>query len=203
VKSVVESEAWGIRFLADSFNKVHVISVAGNHGRTTLKTQSKRGAADNFDSLASWWLESIFAGDDRVSFQTPDSPDAVFSLHGRRYLATHGDRIGSAGGMGFIGPAATIMRGMKRTHDTYAKMGMPIEKMFIGHFHQSYDLGYGWCNGSLPGWSEYARDGRMTPEAPLQWMIMFHPEYGAVSQWPIMTDPNPKYTLETTVPFTK
>ena len=201
VKSVVESEAWGLRFLADSFKKVHVVSVAGNHGRTTLKPQAKRGGADNFDSLASWWLESIFSGDDRFTFQTPSSPDAVFNLHGRRYLATHGDRIGSRGGQGFIGPAATIMRGMKRTHDTYAKMGMPFEKMFIGHFHQSYDLGYGWCNGSLPGFSEYARDGRMTPEAPLQWLIMFHPEYGAVSQWPILTDPDPKLTLQTDVPF--
>jgi hypothetical protein len=41
----------------------------------------------------------------------------------------------------------------------------------------------------------------MTPEAPLQWLIMFHPEYGAVSQWPILTDPDPKATKHTPVPF--
>jgi hypothetical protein len=201
VKSVVEAETWGIAALAQAFKKVHVISVAGNHGRTTLKTQAKRGGADNFDTLAAWWLESIFETNPNVTFQTPNSPDAVFMLHGRRYLATHGDRIGSRGGEGFIGPAATIMRGMKRTHDQYAKTGLPITKMFIGHFHTAYDLGYGWCNGSLPGYSEYARDGRMSPEAPIQWLIMMHPTYGAVAQWPIMVEPSPVATALTDVPF--
>jgi hypothetical protein len=202
VKSVVEAEAWGLRFLADSFGKVHVISVSGNHGRTTPKPQAKRGGADNFDTISAWWLESIFKSDPRFSFQTPESPDAIFTLHGKRYLATHGDKIGSRGGEGFIGPAATIMRGMKRTVDTYAKMGMPIAKIFMGHFHTAYDLGYGWCNGSLPGYSEYARDGRMTPEPPIQWLLIFHPQYGCVSQWPIMVDGAPTATKNMEVMFT-
>lgn len=201
-RSLVAAESWGIDQLAREFGRVHVISVPGNHGRTTLKPQAKRGGADNFDTLSAWWLESIFAGrKDEVTFQTPDSIDALFALHGRRYLATHGDRIGSRGGEGFIGPAATIMRGMKRTADLYAKLGKPIDKMFIGHFHTAYDLGYGWCNGSLPGYSEYARDGRMTPEPPLQWLIFMHPRYGATSQWKILVDAEPRATTEQAVDF--
>jgi hypothetical protein len=191
VRSLVGVESVGLRKLADAFGKVHVVSVPGNHGRVEIKPPSKR-AADNFDTISSWWLESIFAGDPRLTWQTPNSIDATFKVYGRTYLATHGDRIGSRGGEGFIGPAATIMRGMKRTFDQYAKTGVALDKMFVGHFHTAYDLGYGWCNGSLPGYSEYARGGRMTPEPAVQWLLMFHPKWGETSAWKIRVDAEPK-----------
>lgn len=184
VRSIVAAERWGIEQLAEAFGKVHVISVPGNHGRTTLKPPTKR-ITDNFDTLSAWWLESEFRNDARITWQTPASTDAVFELHGRKYLLTHGDNIGSRGGQGFIGPAATILRGMKKTVDEYARRGINISKMFVGHFHTALELGYGWSNGSLPGYSEFARANRMTPEPPIQWLIFFHPKWGATSRWPI------------------
>lgn len=202
VRSLVAVEQHGIEILAETFGKVYVISVPGNHGRTTHKPQSKRGAIDNFDTLSAWWLESIFKGDPRVSFYTPESGDAVFNIFGDRYLLTHGDRIGSRGGEGFVGPAATITRGMKRTTDVYAKTGVTLAGMFVGHFHVALELEYGWSNGSLPGYSEYARDGRMTPAPPEQWLIYFHPRYGATSRWPILLEPKPKLAADQEVrPF--
>lgn len=191
VRSVVRAEQWGVGQLTDAFGNVHVISVPGNHGRYQIKPPTKHIEA-NYDSLASWWLESLFEEDDRISWQTPDSTDAVFHMHGRKYVATHGDNIGSRGGQGFIGPAATIMRGMKKTMDEYARRGHAISKMFVGHFHTAYDLGYGWSNGSLPGYSEFARVNRMTPEPPVQWLIFFHPKYGDTSQWKIKLANEPK-----------
>ena len=190
-KSVVAAERWGIEQLQAYFKNVYVISVPGNHGRTTRKPMSKRGAVDNYDTLSAWWLESMFVGNKGITFFTPESGDAFFTLYGRRYLATHGDRIGSRGGQGFIGPAATIMRGMKKTYDVCTGMHMPIDKMFIGHFHVAYELDYGWSNGSLPGYSEFARDGRMKPEEPSQWLIFFHRKYGATSRWRIRLAPEP------------
>jgi hypothetical protein len=190
VKSLVESETWGIRQYAEHFGRVHVVSVPGNHGRTTKKPPSKR-ISDNYDTLSAWWLESAFKGDSRLTWQTPPSTDAVFSIHGRKYLATHGDNIGSRGGQGFVGPAATILRGMKKTMDEYARRGVSLSKMFVGHFHTAYDLGYGWSNGSLPGYSEFARMNRMTPEPPLQWLLYFHPKHGVTSQWKVLLGPEP------------
>jgi len=201
IRSLVASETAGLERLAEAFGRVHVVSVSGNHGRVTPKPQAKRGGGDNFDALSAWWLESIFRKDRRISFQTPESIDAVFVVHGRRYLATHGDNIGSRGGEGFIGPAATILRGMKRTHDQYARTGKTLYKMFVGHFHTANDLGLGWSNGSLPGYSEFARHGRMTPEPPLQWLIMLHHKYGATSQWPILVEPAPTARAERRVDF--
>jgi len=199
VRSLVASETWGLKQLADAFGRVHVVNVPGNHGRTQLKPPSKK-VSDNYDTLSAWWLESEFRGDNRITWQTPESTDAVFDLHGRLYLATHGDNIGSRGGQGFIGPAATILRGMKMTMDEYARRGVALSKMFVGHFHSAFDLGRGWSNGSLPGYSEFARVNRMTPEPPIQWLIFMHPRYGPTSQWRVLLDPEPQGSPQTT-PF--
>jgi hypothetical protein len=200
VRSVVASETWGLRQLASAFGRVHVVSVPGNHGRYQIKPPSKK-VQDNYDTLASWWLESNFGDDARLTWHTPNSIDAVFPIHDRLYLATHGDRIGSRGGEGFIGPAATIMRGMKRVVDEYGRRRVSISKVFVGHFHTAYELGYGWSNGSLPGYSEYARGGRMTPEPALQWLIYFHPRYGATARWPIFLQPEAEGVISR-APFT-
>lgn len=182
VRSLVSCEAWGLEQLAEKFGKTHVISVPGNHARTSMKPPTKR-IEDNYDILSAWWLESLFKKDKRFTWQTPNSADALFPIYGRNYLATHGDNIGSRGGQGFVGPAATILRGMKKVTDEYSRRNIHIEKIFMGHFHTALDVGYGWCNGSLAGYSEYARVNRLTPEPPTQWLIFFHKKYGSTSQW--------------------
>lgn len=185
IPSVVASETWGLKQLADVFKNVHVISVPGNHGRTTKKPPSKH-IEQNFDWLASCFLEAKLEHDSRFTWMTPRSTDAVFDMFGRKYLATHGDNIGTRGGMGFVGPVATISRGATLTMREYAARGISIDKMFIGHFHSAFDFGRGWSNGSLPGYSEYARAGRMTPEPPQQWLLYFHAKYGVTSQWKVL-----------------
>lgn len=182
IPAVAEMEAWGVAQLAEAFKRVHVVSVPGNHGRTTLKPPSKR-IEENYDWLASCFLEREFKGDNRMTWQTPRSTDAVFQVAGRKYLATHGDNIGTKGGMGFVGPIATISRGATLTMREYAARGVHIDKMFIGHFHSAFFFGRGWANGSLPGYSEYARAGRMTPENAQQWLLFMHQKYGCTSQW--------------------
>jgi hypothetical protein len=190
-RSLAEAETWGINELAEAFGAVHVVSVPGNHGRTTLKPQSKRGASDNYDTVSTWLLESAFRKDKRIAFYTPESGDALVMLYGRRYLLTHGDKMGTSGGKGFIGAAAPIVRGMKALHNQYASYGTPIAGCFIGHFHVALDVGYGWANGSLPGYSEFAKDNRMQPEEPRQWLIFFHAKYGPTSQWKVRVAPAP------------
>ena len=186
-RSLVSAETWGLKQLAEHFKKVHVISVPGNHSRVGKKPPTKR-IEDNYDVLSAWWLESIFKDDKRFTWQTPNSADAIFPIYGVNYLATHGDNIGSRGGQGFVGPAATILRGMKKVLDEYSRRDVYIEKIFLGHFHTAFDLGYGWSNGSLAGYSEFARANRMTPELPTQWLIFFHKKYGSTSQWKLLPE---------------
>ena len=108
-------------------------------------------------------------------------------------MLPHGDRSGSRGGQGFIGPAATIARGMKKVRDYYAALGKPLYRVLVGHFHTCLDLGeLGYANGSLPGVSEYSRDFRMGVGAPVQWLFYVHPEWGVTAQWKVMLEKQPR-----------
>lgn len=192
VKDLVEHECAGIESLLKRFGKVHVVSVPGNHGRMTVKPQSKGAIERNLDTLSAWWLESQWKNEKRVTFYTPESGDAMLNVYGFRFLLTHGDRIGSRGGEGFIGAVATITRGMKKVADYYAALGQPLDLQFIGHFHCSLELEYGFANGSLPGYSEYARDLRMRPQPPKQWLVFAHPRHMVAARWPILLEPRPR-----------
>jgi len=185
VMDLIDLEAEGIRNLADAFGKVEVHSIPGNHGRIRQKKRAKGYVRDNFETIISWALERDFSDDRRVSFNTPLSGEALFDLWGRRAVLSHGDRMGTGGGQGFVGPVAPIARGMKKLVDHYAALGQVIDYIFVGHFHVSLRLEHGWSNGSLPGFSEYALAGRMRPHVPKQWLIFFHPRWGPTAQWEI------------------
>lgn len=185
VVDLVENEVAGLQALRSVFDRIDVISVPGNHGRITVKPHSKGYAETNYDTLSAWMLEREFRNDPGIKFHTPASGDAIFEVCGWTFCMTHGDRIGSRGGQGFIGPAATIARGMKKNADYWASCGVQIDYQLVGHFHTSLELEQGFANGSLPGISEYARDFRMRPGRASQWLLFVHPDHGVSSRWPI------------------
>lgn len=179
VRDLVGHLVAGINLLKSSLAcPIDIISLAGNHGRATMKPESKGAAETSYDILASDFLEMQFRADPRVSFYTPASVDALFSVYGWRVLATHGDRIGSRGGAGFIGPAATAARGFKRIAADYAARGILLDLILIGHFHTPLQLEEGFVNGSLPGPTEYSRDGRFRPHPAQQLFLAIHPRRG-------------------------
>lgn len=180
VEIAFEEEAAGIRQLADAFGRVDTKAVGGNHDRDTHKPQSKRAGAHSYERLVSYMLQREFANDPRVTFQTSQSPDVYFAIYGTRILLTHGDKIGSRGGQGFVGPAATIMRGAQKVIAEQMALGRPVDEVHMGHFHTPLELGYALANGCLPGYSEYAKLLRCRPEAPSQWLAFYHPRYGKV-----------------------
>ena len=81
---------------------------------------------------------------------------------------------------------------MKKVSDSYAALGVVLDYQFVGHFHVSLELEYGWSNGSLPGYSEYGRDLRALPKPPSQWLIFMHPKYGATCRWQILLEHRPR-----------
>ena len=187
VQCVFEEEAAGIRHLAEAFGKVDVKSpdAAGNHDRTTMKPRSKNAAGHSFDMLVSFMLQREFAKDKRVTFQTSRSFDVVYPIYNKTILLTHGDRIGSGGGQGFIGPAATILRGAQKVIQEQAALGRVIDRVDMGHFHTFIYYVWVLCNGSVPGYSEYAKSFRMRPQDPIQTLLFHHPKHGVVDVRPI------------------
>lgn len=186
VEMAFEEESAGILKLADAFGRVHVPDCGGgNHDRTTKKPRSKKAYA-NFDKLVNFMLRREFRDDPRVTFQTTKSMDVRFTIYEKRILLTHGDRIGSRGGQGFIGPAATIMRGAQKVIMEQSAMGEHIDMVMMGHFHTPMYLGWVMVNGSLPGYSEFAKMHRMRPFAPQQFLTYWYEGRGVVDIKPII-----------------
>jgi len=178
---VAEEEIRGLEELLRAVPKITVYSVPGNHDRTTFKPRAKRFVALSYDYLAIWAIESYFKakGETRITFCAPPSGDAYYSIFNTPYLLTHGDRIGSRGGQGFIGSSGTIARGIHKVRAQYARMGKPISYVLTGHFHVAMQLPNGIANGCLAGFSEYAKSElRAEPEPPTQTMWWTHPKWG-------------------------
>lgn len=186
-KVAAELLAAGIQLLLEKFPKIpfYVVSVPGNHGRTTRKPEAKGFALDSYDTLVAMLLEAYFKNETRVQFSAPASGDALINVYGRNFLVTHGDRIGSRGGYGFVGPAAAIARGFQKLRMDYANQGIIIDQILIGHFHTALELFKGISNGCLPGPSEYSKSGRMDSEVASQYMITTHPRHKIAHRWRI------------------
>lgn len=181
VKALAEQEIAGIRLLLQAFGKVHVISVPGNHGRVTKKPRQKGYSDFSLDDMLSWFIQMYFeaAGEKRVTFYTPRSGDAYFPVYGFNFLMTHGDRTGSRGGTGFIGPAANIAKGAFKIRQQYSRVGKYIDWVLMGHTHTPMILQHCIANGSLSGFSEYAgKELRVEPSPPSQYLFHVHPRVG-------------------------
>lgn len=195
------TERAGIRRLAEAFGNVRVISIPGNHGRNTHKPRHKGYVMKSYESLLGWWLADSFDGDGKVTFWQPPSGDACFEVSGWRFLAAHGDRMGSRGGMGFVGPAATIARGHQKLYSDYSATGLHVDCILTGHLHTSLKLERGYANGSLAGFSEFARDLRANPAPAQQWLLFVHREHLISHAFELKLSPWPRRMMDGGGPF--
>jgi hypothetical protein len=188
VRAVVEIYCAGIALLLETFPAVHVPAVPGNHGRTTFKPTAKRYAALSYDILVASMVADRFRHDPRVTFQIAEGTDVRSSILGREVLVTHGDKLGSGGGMGFAGPALPIARGTAKARAVQNATGSRPELILTGHYHQSMNLPGVLSNGSVIGYSEYARAIRAQPETPRQWMFLMRERFGLCERLDIQLD---------------
>jgi len=179
-RMVAEQLASGIALIREHGFPVEIIATPGNHGRATIKPESKGHVFHNYDTLVSWFIEMMFNRDDGVDVYYSKSVDALFSIYGFPMLASHGDRIGSRGGTGFLGATATILRGHHKVFTDYSMRGTHLYKIFTGHFHTPCVTVWGYANNTMAGVSEFGRDGRMTVTPASQDYFVIHDEHGII-----------------------
>lgn len=184
-ETVFEEEARGIQIMLEVFGKVEVETVTGNHDRTTHKPPTKLAWARSYDRLIHKMLATEFKREPRVTFHTGHSPDIRFPIFERRLLMTHGDKIGSRGGAGFVGPGATILRGWQKMLMEQAALGYRMDMILTGHFHYPMSLPIGIANGSFTGTTEFGKSLRFAPQPPMQYLSFFHSRHGCVDVRPI------------------
>lgn len=178
VKLVVQIYDAGVRRLLETFGRVHVAAVPGNHGRTTQKPPHKRLGALSYDILAADMLQNRFGGDSRVTFQIAAGADVEVEVFNRRILVTHGDKMGTGGGQGFAGPMLPIVRGTAKISQQAASAGRAADLILSGHYHTSGNPPGVLANGSVIGVNGYSTSNRMRPDVPRQWIARFSERHG-------------------------
>ena len=178
----------GIRQLRDTYGRVHVVVVPGNHGRTTFKPTAKLYARLSYDNMIGAMLASKFEDDPRVTFQMSAAKDQITPIFGRTVLTSHGDKLGSRGGMGFAGPLLPIVRGTKKVQAQQASIGRSPDLIQHGHYHTSANPGSVLSNGSVVGYSEYADDIRASVEPPQQWLYLLHSKWFLRERMPVLLE---------------
>jgi hypothetical protein len=174
---------WCVETLADSFGRIFVPCVTGNHGRNTQKIRAKDRAFTSFDWMLYCMLERHFQNDKRVTFMVPDGPDAFYKVYEHRYLLTHGDQF--RGGDGMIGALGPIIRGDHKKRSRNNQVGLGYDTLVLGHWHQLIQMNRLIVNGSLCGYNEYAYAGNFPFETPKQALWVTHPQHGITFSIPV------------------
>jgi hypothetical protein len=178
-----EQVSAAVELLATEFKKCHVVSVVGNHGRTTRKPRMKQRVKTNFDWLLAKMVERSFTKDKRVSFTIPESADALIEIYNHGHLITHGDQVSGGGGIGGIYPP--IMRMRARKHQRYMVTGKSFQTLWLGHWHQYISTPSMVVNGSMKGFDEYALLMGFGFEQPQQALAIVTPERNITIQAPV------------------
>lgn len=188
VAVVVEEVEAGIKLLRKAYGRVHIPAVPGNHGRTTPKPTAKLAARLSYDMLVAKWLSDRLRGDPNVTWQFSAARDQTTPILGRSVFLTHGDAMGTKGGMGFAGPNLPIVRGGHKVALQQSSVGRRPDLVLCGHYHTSSNPGGILANGSVPGYSEFGATLRAAVEPPQQWLFLMHSKWGLRERAPIQLE---------------
>ena len=189
INDLTDLIAAALERMADTFGKVFVPCVVGNHGRASRKPRMKGRVYTSHEWNIYCSLERHFRKDTRVQFLIPGETDAYFKVYDHRFLLTHGDSLGVKGGDGIIGAIGPITRGSLKVARSEAQIGRDFDTIVMGHWHQMLWLPGGIVNGALKGYDEYARLAMRAPYSrPSQALWFVHPEHGITARWEVLLE---------------
>lgn len=183
VLGVVEQLHAGLNLLSESFDRVNVAAVVGNHGRLTRKPRAKFRAQESLDWLVYKLLEREFRGHRRVTMQVGDAADQRVTVYRTPYTLTHGDQF--RGGSGISSFLAPLLLGVHRKTKRDSAAGKTAGTLVMGHFHTSYFLNQLIVGGSVIGYSEFSYVNNLPFEEPQAAFWMTTPERGITVSAPV------------------
>jgi hypothetical protein len=179
--------AAGITLLADTYGRVHVPCVDGNHDRNGKDYRYKRRPQSAVSWVLYHWLADQLSSDRRITFEVSASTECRVPVYGTSFLLRHGD--GWTGGSGNVGPVGPVRSANLRLMRREMASGSTHDWLVVGHWH-TYMQGLGLImNGSLKGYDEYAFDKLFDYEPPQQALWVVTPEHGVTLSMPIFCSP--------------
>lgn len=164
--------------LRDAFERLLVVCVPGNHGRTTKKIRRTTYGRNSYEWGVYQQLARHFAGNARVQFAADQTPHKWFELYGSTIHVCHGDDVKYFGGVGGL----SVPLGKRApSWDRLRK----AELHMLGHFHQLKDFGFALVNGSMIGYNAFALSIGADPEPPRQAYFLWDSREGKTAVTPI------------------
>lgn len=180
----------GLKLMREEFGKLHVVGVVGNHDRTGRKVPAKYRAMDSWTWLFYKILAREFKRHSTVTFDIPESPEAMIGVYGTRFLLHHGND--DRGGGGISGAFAPVFRGdhkRRRRNMSAARAtgnrDLEYDWQLIGHWHHRISAPGFIVGGCLKGYDEFARSIAVDYVPPSQELLVVTPEKGVTFQVPI------------------
>lgn len=161
--------ASAIAQLAPHYPEIVIDAIVGNHPRAAKEPASK-DAYNNGDWVAYQMAKALTAHLDNVSWNIPPGGMVVREFAGKNFLLWHGDGVKSnAAGV----PWVAITRRVNSLKEAYGTMGVRIDYVVVGHFHQRSIVPGVYMNGSLIGPNEYGLKNFGGGEPAKQLLITF------------------------------
>lgn len=176
----------GIDFLLNEgeFDKIYAICAFGNHGRLSDKTLVSTGYKNNLEWMMYHTLKNMYEGNDRIEFSITNGYHNYMTLFGKyRLRFHHGDAMKYSGAIGGIN--ASVQRTIAKW-ESYEN-----EKIYLdvfGHHHGRQDGGNYLVNGSLAGYTCYAKSIKAKFEKPSQEFFLVEEEHGKTTVAPIFVE---------------
>lgn len=166
-----------------NIEKFVVVGICGNHARTTKRMQFANGFAMNFEYFLYKDIEQTLTlmGLTKFEFIIPESEFAYLDIYGRKILMCHGHQVKSAGGVGGLFPP--MLRWFGKLNQT-----IKVDKVFLGHFHQSIYTKEFCVNGSVKGYDAYACGMGLAYEEPKQTFVVLNKKRGFITYTNIFVD---------------
>jgi transposase-like protein len=171
----MDMSEWVAR-LAEEFEEIEIHGVVGNHPRTTLK-QGMKNRYDNYDWMVYQIMKLRLAESPHVTVEVPRSANTTVQVFGETHLLMHGDGIRST--MPGV-PWGGVMRRVAEMTNQYARIGTPIRRFHVGHFHNPNIVEGGriLMNGSVKGPDEYSLLQFGGGHDASQLLQVYHPRRG-------------------------
>lgn len=184
--------AQGIILLLNSFEKVKVICVPGNHGRSGAK-HSTAHPRSNWDNVVYATLRSLFFGPPgaerkdpalkRLEIVVAEDFFVVDRIYDWGLLFVHGDQIN--GGFGGFPTGGTA----KKLGGWADSVEEPWDYLYFGHFHTYYSGTINhrqfFCNGTTESDNTFALEALAATGYPTQRLQFFSKDYGVIADMPI------------------
>lgn len=161
----------GIKTLAQDggFDKIVIIGTCGNHGRTTDKQRNKNAVTTSYEYFMYNNMMQMFktaSEFNNVEFLLSESEYIYYKVYDLVNMFSHGNHFNYAGGIGGI--EVPTKRWLMRSENI-----VKFDMAWIGHWHQLLSGRRIRINGSVIGYSEYARNYGFFPEPPqMQFQIV-------------------------------